>query len=169
MIILLGYMGCGKSSVGEYLGENHNLSYCDLDNYIEKQKDKTIAEIFKSEGEIYFRKIESQYLKEILKINAVDVLSLGGGTPCYAGNMNVIKQHKARSFYLKVDLRTLAQRLFLQKEQRPLIAGIETEDTLKDFIRKHLFEREFYYRQADKIIDTTDLSVEMTADCILNY
>ena len=169
MIILLGYMGSGKSSVGEYLNRKHNLSYCDLDNYIEKQEHKTIADIFKSEGEIYFRKIESQYLKEILKKNAVDVLSLGGGTPCYAGNMDIIKQHNAQSFYLKVDLKTLTQRLFLQKEERPLIAGIDSEDTLKDFIRKHLFEREFYYRQAHHIIDTTDLSVDMTAIRILDH
>lgn len=169
MIILLGYMGCGKSSVGKYLFDNNNLSYCDLDHYIESYENKSIADIFKSKGEIYFRNIEHQYLKDVLEHNAVDVLALGGGTPCYGHNMDVIKLHHTKSFYLKVNLETLSKRLFSQKAQRPLIKDINSEVEIKDFIRKHLFEREFYYRQADVVIDVSDLNIERIAEHILKY
>ena len=169
MIILLGYMGCGKSSLGNFLSQKHNLSYCDLDTYIEKQENTSIAKIFKTKGEIYFRKIEHQHLKTLLEQKKYDVLALGGGTPCYAGNMEVIKQHKTKTFYLKVDLETLTKRLFLQKSERPLIKDIDSENELKDFIRKHLFEREFYYRQADVVIDVSDLTVEKIAKHVLGF
>ena len=155
--------------MANYLSQKHNLSYCDLDDYIEKQEQKSIAEIFKSKGEIYFRKVEHQHLKTVLEQNKYDVLALGGGTPCYASNMEVIKQYKTESFYLKVNLETLTKRLFSQKTDRPLIADINSEKELKDFIRKHLFEREFYYRQADVVIDVSDLTVEKIAKRVLEF
>lgn len=169
MIILLGYMGSGKSSVGEFLCQNNKSSYCDLDDYIQKKEDMSISEIFQTRGEIYFRTIEHQYLKEILSEKTYDILSLGGGTPCYAGNINLIKKQNLDSFYLKVDLETLTERLFSQKNQRPLIKAIESKAALKDFIRKHLFEREFYYRQAKHIINVSNLSVDEISSHILNY
>jgi len=160
MIILLGYMGSGKSSVGRYLSENYNLNFCDLDSYIQEHQKSSIADIFKDKGEIYFRKIEHQCLKIILEKNQIDILALGGGTPCYANNMGLINASKSvKSIYLKVNLKVLSQRLFDDRKQRPLISNINDFEQLNDFIRKHLFEREFYYRQADKTIDVSSMGV----------
>jgi len=167
MKILWGYMGCGKSSVGEYLNKYYNLSTCDLDDYIEMREHKSIADIFESRGEIYFRNIEHQYLKHILVQNEFDILALGGGTPCYAGNIELISQYYAKSIYLKVNLDSLVERLFINKDKRPLIKDIETHDLLKDFIRKHLFEREFYYRQADQTLNVSDMSVKEIAKAVM--
>jgi len=160
-------MGSGKSSVGRYLSQNNRLSYCDLDDYIEEKEGMTISKIFQSKGEIYFRKIEHLYLKDILRDKICQILTLGGGTPCYAGNMDLINAKDIDSFYLKVDLDTLTERLFNQKDKRPLIKEIETKAELKDFIRKHIFEREFYYRQAKHIMKVSNLSIADIATEIL--
>lgn len=168
MIVLIGYMGSGKSSVSKYLSKKYNLSHCDLDDYIENQEGFSISEIFTNKGEIYFRKKENEYLKKILSNDEYDLISLGGGTPCYANNMELIKHFKAKSFYLKVKLEELTKRLFLQKSERPLISGIQDREQLKDFIRKHIFEREYYYRQADFTLDITSLNIEEVAKQILN-
>lgn len=161
-------MGSGKSSVGQVLSLNNNLTYCDLDDYIENKENLAIPEIFHLKGEIYFRKIEHQYLKEVLSKNECDILSLGGGTPCYAGNMELINDHNVESYYLKVNLDILTKRLFEQRQGRPLIASIKTKIDLKDFIRKHLFEREYYYRQAKQTLNVSDLSIEEISNRIMN-
>lgn len=167
MIVLLGYMGSGKSSIADYLKKNYNITYCDLDKYIEKQEQKSISDIFQQKGEIYFRKMENLYLNEILSQKTTDVLALGGGTPCYANNMDLLKAKSSTSIYLKVDLEELTKRLFQDKSERPLIRDLNDKAQLKDFIRKHLFEREYYYRQAKHIINVTALSLKDTAEKIL--
>jgi shikimate kinase len=168
MIVLLGYMGSGKTSVSQYLQNHFGLSYCDLDEYIERQEEKSISEIFKQKGEIYFRKIENIYLNEVLVQKTTQILSFGGGTPCYANNMDVLKKNNANSIYLKVNLDTLSSRLFKNRSDRPLISDIKSEEVLKDFIRKHLFEREYYYRQARHTINVTGLKINEIADKIMD-
>jgi shikimate kinase len=168
MIVLLGYMGSGKTSVSQFLYKKYHLIHCDLDQYIEKHEKKSISEIFEDKGEIYFRKIENKYLKRILSENNCEILSLGGGTPCYANNMELLKSHQSKSIYLKVDLEELTKRLFENKSKRPLVKDIQNSDQMKDFIRKHLFEREFYYRQAKHMINTTNLTIKEIAEKVLS-
>jgi shikimate kinase len=91
-IILLGYMGSGKTTIGSSLSKKLYQNFTDLDDYIEKKENKTISEIFTEKGEIYFRKIEHVYLKQFIMDNDSYILSLGGGTPCYANNMDFISQ-----------------------------------------------------------------------------
>ncbi len=156
-IVLMGYMGSGKSLIGKKLAIEKKLDYLDLDDYIENQEKKSIKNIFKDRGEIYFRKKESFYLSEVLSGHSDTIISLGGGTPCFAGNLEIIKEKEnTRSVYLHASLEELTKRLFKERAKRPLIAHLNTEDALKDFIRKHVFERSFYYNQADYKI-TTDL------------
>ncbi len=170
MKILLGYMGCGKSSVAKELHQKYGLSYCDLDVYIKEKEKLKISDIFKEKGEIYFRKIEHEYLKEIIKTKTFDILALGGGTPCYADNMSLIKSiQNIKSIYLKIDLEDITQRLFDLRQKRPLIADIDDKNQLRDFIRKHLFEREFYYRQSDFILNTSNMTIDDIAKKILKY
>jgi len=160
-IVLMGYMGCGKSSIGKRLSSKLNMEYLDLDNYLEKKEQKSIKQIFEDYGEIYFRRKETEYLKEVLEMYPDAIISLGGGTPCFAGNIEVIKESiTAKSVYLKTSLEELVDRLFKEKDNRPLIAHIEDKESLKDFIRKHLFERSFYYNQAAFVIATDDKTID---------
>ena len=111
-IILLGYMGSGKTTIGIQLARKLFLNFTDLDDFIEEKEQQSIKEIFKQKGEIYFRKIEHKYLKQFINENESYVLSLGGGTPCYAGNLDLIlKNKKSLSFYLRGSIPTLFKRL----------------------------------------------------------
>jgi len=157
-IILLGYMGSGKSTVAKELARALNLPFLDLDDYIIGKEKKSIKEIFETKGEIYFRLQETKYLKEILENQVDTVLALGGGTPCYGHNMELIKK-ASQSFYLKGSISTICQRLRSEKQQRPLIASLNDEQ-LTEFVAKHLFERREFYDQADQIISIDKKSVD---------
>ena len=150
-IVLLGYMGSGKTTIGMKLAEFLDFDFLDLDHYIEEAEGVSIAEIFQSKGEIYFRKKEHDYLKKILSNKKDFVLSTGGGTPCYGVNMDVILNGTKNVFYLKNSIKQLLNRLLSEKEHRPLIKNIEDND-LPEFIGKHLFERSFFYERAHHTI-----------------
>ena len=167
-VILIGYMGSGKSSVGRKLSEVLQYDYLDLDDYIQQQEGKTITEIFKNRGEIYFRKVESKYLNELISSKDNTIISLGGGTPCYGNNMEAIKNsNDTISIYLKTSIAILSDRLFLEKDKRPLISHLEDKDELIEFIGKHLFERSAYYNQSDIIINTDQKSLEEVVEAIV--
>jgi shikimate kinase len=147
-IILLGYMGSGKTTIGIQLARKLFLNFTDLDDFIEEKEQQSIKEIFKQKGEIYFRKIEHKYLKQFINENESYVLSLGGGTPCYAGNLDLIlKDKKSLSFYLRGSIPTLFKRLSENKFKRPLISDL-SDDQLTEYIAKHLFERSLFYDKA---------------------
>jgi len=147
-IVLLGYMASGKSSIGKRLAKSLNISFIDLDDYIIEKENSSIAEIFSSKGEIYFRKIEHVYLKEILDNEKNFILALGGGTPCYANNMDLINTSTATSIYLQGNVPTLVERLIKKKAKRPLVASLSDEQ-IPEFVAKHLFERRAFYEQAE--------------------
>ena len=154
-IVLMGYMGCGKSAVGKRLAALKSLSFIDLDEYIESQEKKTISQIFEQKGELYFRKKERFYLEKLLSKDPHAVISLGGGTPCYFDNIDFVVQKKdILSLYLKTSPKTLAGRLFDQKDHRPMIAHLQTPQELEEFIGKHLFERVLFYIKAEHHIKT---------------
>ena len=155
IIVLLGYMGSGKSSVGKILAKKLKYEHIDLDDFIAESEGKSIKKIFKKKGEVYFRKKETKCLKAVLKLKGNIVLSLGGGTPCYANNMELIlKNESAVSVYLKGSLPFLVKKLFAKKAKRPLIAHIPSEDLLAEFIGKHLFERSQFYEKARYHVST---------------
>ena len=148
-------MGSGKSTLGKELATVLKYSFLDIDDYIIEKEKASISDIFKKKGEIYFRKKETEYLKEIISSSKNIVLALGGGTPCYGNNMNaLINNPNIKSFYLKLSITLLAKRLFLERENRPLISHLNTEEELIEFIGKHLFERSHYYSQAQFTINT---------------
>ena len=154
-IVLVGYMGSGKSLVGELISEEFNFAFKDLDQEIEKRETRSISAIFENSGEIFFRKKEAEVLEDLLEIDEDFVLSLGGGTPCYGRNLDVIKSvNDVRMVYLKTSLEELQKRLNFERDKRPLLAHLNSPDALKDFIRKHLFERTYYYNQSHIIIST---------------
>ena len=162
-IVLLGYMGCGKSVIGTFLAKKLNVPFIDLDHEIEKYTQQTITEIFQSKGEIYFRKIEHEVFKTLLNESKDFVLSLGGGTPCYYNNHELLNRNDVVSIYLKASVSTLVSRLSNEKENRPLLHE-QDENSLRDYINKHLFDRNYYYHQATKTILVDDKSVNEIAE-----
>lgn len=168
-IILAGYMGSGKSGVGQRLADKLRLPFLDLDVEISASENRSVTEIFKSSGEIYFRKQEHKVLQDLLASKENFVLALGGGTPCYANNLELIKNDPgAKLVYLKTSLQELTKRLFKERSTRPLISHLETPEILEDFIRKHLFERTYYYNQAPVIVETGDKGMDEVAEEILD-
>lgn len=160
-IILVGYMGSGKSTVGTQLSATLEYPFLDLDATIEAEEGKKIAQIFSEKGEVYFRKLENKRLKEIIAQEGDIVIATGGGTPCYGDAMHILVENKeCVTVYLKTSLETLTRRLFAEKASRPLIAHLTSVEEVNDFIRKHLFERSYYYNQASVKITTDALQVE---------
>jgi len=149
-IVLLGYMGCGKTTVGKIISKITAKKFIDLDAYIESTTNQTITDLFSTRGEIYFRKIESDTLKMIMEKYDNIILSLGGGTPCYSNNLTLIKNSK--SFFLKCSINVLSNRLININSSRPVLSNIDNLQTMNDYISKHLFERNSYYNQVSNII-----------------
>ncbi|WP_281322514.1 shikimate kinase [Flavobacterium aestivum] len=166
-IILLGYMGCGKSTIANKLSGMIEIPYVDLDEYIEKKTKLTIKEIFEVHGEIYFRKLEHTFFIELLNMPEKSIIGLGGGTPCYANNHELLKGDGVTSIYLKASIDTLFNRLVANKSKRPLIAD-KSEEEMREFIAKHLFDRSFYYNHAQYKVSVDDKSIEETVNDILN-
>ena len=106
-----------------------------------------MSEIFKLKGEIYFRKIEHEIFKEILTNEESLIISTGGGTPCYADNHLFLNGKNTISIYLKASLPVILERLKSEKKTRPLVAN-QSEESLEEFVAKHLFERSYFYNQA---------------------
>lgn len=159
LIVLLGYMGSGKTTVGKALAERLNLPFTDLDISIEAKAVTSIPELFKDRGELYFRKLEHEVLVGLLGSGQDRVLSLGGGTPAYAGNMEHVREATPNSFYLQHTIPSLVDRLTHEKNQRPLISHLP-EAELPEFIGKHLFDRGPFYLQAAHTVAATGKSVE---------
>lgn len=158
-IILLGYMGSGKTTVGQELAAHLSKKHIDLDDDIELKESAKISDIINEKGILYFRRLEHNCLKELLKASKGTVISLGGGTPCYYDNMKLIQEDAdSTSFYLRANVPFLTDRLFPEKDHRPLIAVTKTKDELAEFIGKHLLERAAFYEQADFTIDIKDKS-----------
>ena len=94
ILVLMGYMGSGKSTIGKKLSEVLMYNFIDLDDYITKRESLSIQDIFETKGEIYFRKKETEYLMEVLWEESNIILSLGGGTPCYGNNLKIINDNR---------------------------------------------------------------------------
>ena len=154
-IFLIGFMGCGKSTIGKKLAKTLSCKFIDLDKYIEGKTGKSIQQIFKEKGEKYFRVLETESLMEICKSDNL-VIATGGGTPCFFDNMQRILD-KGICIYLKMEANNLAKRLSKEKSKRPLIENL-TEKYLVNFIRKKLVEREVFYNKANHIIQAKNIS-----------
>ncbi len=163
----MGYMGSGKSALGKALAEVKSIEFIDLDDYIESYEKSTITQIFEKKGEMFFRKKERFYLEQLLAEPTKAIIALGGGTPCYFDNIDHINQSENTvSIYLKTTPKTLANRLFDQKDHRPMIAHLSTPEALEQFIAKHLFERSPYYLKAKHQLATDDQTIDELVDQI---
>lgn len=159
-ISLVGYMGVGKSVVAEHVSRLLNIPVLDLDKVIEEREGCSISNIFKTKGELYFRRLEHKCLKHVLSQESF-ILSTGGGTPVFYDNMELLKAH-SHSIFLLAKPAVLAERLKTEKHQRPLIAHLEDEQLI-EFIAKHLFERNLFYQKSKFTLNTHKKSPEQVA------
>lgn len=155
-------MGSGKSHIAKLLSDRLGIKLIDLDKEISKKNKMTIAEMFQKKGEIFFRRQERALLEEIVATEDSCILSLGGGTPAYYNNMELINQN-SESIFLRTSVKNLTERLLKQKHKRPLIANISDQD-LPEFIAKHLFERNIFYNKAKYTVNTDDKTPEMVVE-----
>ena len=151
-IILIGYMGAGKTTVGKALAKELGLQFYDLDWYIENRRRKKVAQIFAEVGEEGFRKIEHNMLHEVAEFEDV-VVSCGGGTPCFFDNMDYMNQ-QAQVVYLRCEPEVLRGHLLMGKNERPLIKGKSPAELLQ-FIHEQLAYREQFYNKARYKLDVT--------------
>jgi shikimate kinase len=165
-VILVGYMGVGKSTIAKLLSQKLNCKWVDLDKVIEEKTNLSITEIFSQKGEIYFRKIEHEVFKNILENNEQLIISTGGGTPCYANNHLLLNGDEVVSIYLQASIAVIFERLKEAKSERPLVAN-QTEENLKEFIAKNLFDRSYFYNQATFKINVDTKTPEKITDEIL--
>jgi len=151
-IILIGYMGAGKTTVGKALAHELGLPFYDLDWYIETRMHCKVKDIFDEKGEEGFRKIERNMLHEVAEFENV-VISCGGGTPCFFDNMDYMNG-QGTVVYLKCSPEVLFKHLKMGKGVRPLLLG-KNDEELMAFIKEQLQKREEYYMKANNIVDVT--------------
>lgn len=152
-IFLVGMPSSGKSTLGKELARSLGYSFTDMDKLIETREQKSIADIFSSKGEEYFRELEKKILRTI-QPNESTVIATGGGVPCFHENMDYIKENGI-SIFLNVDIDDLAKRIYkAQTNNRPLLnIATESEETIINNI-KHLYETRLpFYKQADIQVD----------------
>ena len=156
-IYLLGFMGCGKSTLGKALARSLGWSFIDMDQVFEHQHQITISGYFDQYGEDQFRKSEREILINLSELEDV-IIGTGGGAPCFFDNMDTMNK-TGLSIYLKLTPEILFERLVNAKNTRPLIAN-KNEKELLEFIQSKLSEREPFYEKAGLIVDAGRLSVE---------
>ena len=159
-VYLIGYMGCGKTTIGKRLAKSLGWDVIDMDSRIENRYRKTIPDIFASEGEESFRKKERFILEELSALENV-VVSTGGGAPCFFDNIDVMNS-SGLCVYIRMTPEALAARLKNAKANRPLLKD-KTEEELTDFIKEQLEKRRAFYEQARYVIDNDNGTPEEAA------
>lgn len=164
-IILVGFMGSGKSTLGKKLANQLGYSFIDLDQEIELHLGMPISELFETRGEDYFREVETQTLKNKLATTTNYVMALGGGTPCFYNNMDMINE-KGVSIYLKYNVGILTSRLLHAKTKRPLIAN-KTKEELELYIQNLLNKREKFYLKSKLVVDGNNITAQQITNLLL--
>ncbi len=162
-LFLLGMMGSGKSYWSKKLAKKLKCGAYDLDAIIEMNEEKTINEIFKEDGEDYFRKTETKILKWFAEKKTY-VLATGGGTPCFNSNVEWMNLHGI-TIWIDEPVETLVERLKPEKSHRPLISNL-SDDELYWFLNKKLIERTPFYAQAQHRLHGNKISDKSFAEII---
>ena len=156
-LFLVGYMGCGKTTIGKFVARDMNWKFIDMDAYFEEKHACTITEFFAKHGERGFREAERMVVAELAKAEEA-VIACGGGAPCFFDNMRTMNASGA-TIYINVAPAELAARLKSAKANRPLLAK-KTDEELLSHITAQLAEREKFYRQAHMIVDGVALPMQ---------
>ncbi|MDR1675238.1 MAG: shikimate kinase [Tannerella sp.] len=162
-IFLTGYMGAGKTTLGKALAKQMNFSFTDLDQFIEGRYRQTIRQIFEEKGEDGFREIERKALREVGEFEHA-VISTGGGTPCFHGNMAFMNA-TGTTVYLKLSVDELMKRTEPCRDTHPLLKNRSGEE-LKQFVETSLSERSRYYEQADIVFPAGAMDTETDVNAL---
>ena len=161
-IALIGFMGTGKTAVGQVLARKLDRKFIELDSLIEEKAGKSIPQIFRQDGEIAFRELEIEATKEIAREKSA-VIACGGGIVLNKINIDRLKEG-GRIVYLTASPRAVLRRVAGEQGQRPLLEVDNPTLTVRELQR---FRRPFYQRAADITIDTTKLDVDTVAEQII--
>lgn len=159
LIVFIGMMGSGKTTVGKLLAENLGYSFFDIDKEIEKTENKTISEIFKEKGEQYFREIEAKKIKEFVNLQK-SIISLGGGAFERIETQEILKDKI--TIYLKANAETIYERI-KKEEHRPLLKDNISVEKINSILRKRLEN----YEKARYEIDTNNKTPQEITEEIL--
>jgi len=165
-IYLIGYMGSGKTTLGRKLALTLNLSFIDLDTFLEEKYFRTIPQIFEHEGETGFRKKEQIVLREVSTFDDV-IVATGGGAPCFFDNMEVMN-NTGFCIFLDVDTVSLANRLINAKTERPIIKG-KSLDELHHFIDEMMLKRRPFYEKARYILKGSEIKPDQILEIVKNH
>lgn len=144
-VFIMGYMGSGKTTFGRALAKALGREFIDLDGYIVNRFRRSVNEIFAERGEEGFRTLEASMLREAGEFEGV-VVACGGGTPCFAGNMDYMLS-RGLTVYLDTPLDCIVRRLVTNPHKRPLLKGLSPEGITK-LVREQTEAREPYYSRA---------------------
>jgi shikimate kinase len=160
-IILIGFMGSGKTTIGKYM-EKCGYSFIDTDEFIEAQEQDSISNIFATKGEDYFRNLETECIQLLIGNNTSDsVISVGGGLPMKSVNHQLLKE-LGKVVYLRANADTLVNRL-IGDTKRPLLQGGDLREKITSLMNKR---ESTYEAVADVIIDTDNCPAHMVYDRI---
>ena len=164
-IYLIGYMGCGKSTVGRKISRFANLQFVDTDSMVEQREGATVADIITYQGEEYFRAVERAVLEDTAQVESA-VISTGGGLPVWGDNMEQMRGLGV-TVYLRRSPKNIISRLSpYGRQKRPKIRGMNDEQLL-EFMTAHMAEREPIYSQADVVLDCDKMADNEVIDTIL--
>ena len=163
-MILIGFMGCGKTTVGEALARKLNFDLLDVDSYIEDKAGCSIKQIFADKGEEYFRQLETDTLKELNSRLSHTVISTGGGLPMRQANVDELRR-MGRIIYLDVKPEEVVRRL-AGDTTRPLLQG----ENVDQRVRKLMGQRgPVYEAAADIIVPVTGIEIDEIVQEISSY
>ena len=157
-VALIGFMGAGKTFMGQKLAKKLSFPFLDLDDYIAQKEKKTIPEIFQLYGEQQFREIEHSHLKSLCASKQNTVLSTGGGTPCFFNNINLLNE-SFQTVYLERKESFLFDILREEKEKRPLISK-KNDTELAQYIHETLKKRSVFYSCAKQTLGSQEFDEE---------
>lgn len=164
-VYLLGFMACGKTTVGRELAQHLGCPFYDLDALIEQQQRLSVAEIFAHHGEAAFRRMEAEALRWVAQ-QAAGVVATGGGTPCFADNMAFMNSHGI-TVHIHLPAAVLSARLASDRAQRPLISGLTTAQ-LHHYVEQTLAQRAPFYAQSTHTLNAIDTPPNALAIAIAN-
>lgn len=166
-LFLVGYMGCGKSSLGRKVARRGAMRFVDMDSLIEEREGASVSDIFYYQGEEYFRMREREIIEEIAAEDGDVVVSTGGGVPTWRDNMARMNE-VGECVYLRRTAEQIASRLSPHgRQKRPKLRGLNDEE-LVAFMTANMAEREPYYSQAKHCIDCASMSDEELIEKILS-
>lgn len=163
-VILIGFMGCGKSSVGKALADAMGIPFVDTDGMIEEQAGRKINDIFREDGEEYFRELETSVLKQLLSAQERKVIAVGGGLPVREINREYLKR-LGTVVYLLAKVETLTGRLE-GDDTRPMLRGGELKKRIETLMDAR---GELYGEAADVCVETDDKDFEQIVKEIMAY